>query len=559
MKFNTACLVASLIMIACPAFAQDSLSVPRLIIVNAKIRTMDPVRPNAEALAIYGNRMGAIGSTEQVRALAAKETRVIDAHGKLVLPGFNDAHVHFLNGGFQLSNVELRDAATPEEFTGRIQKYARQIPRGRWITGGDWDHERWTGAPLPIRQWIDSVTPDNPVFVSRLDGHMALANGFALKLAGVTRETKDPAGGLIVRDPQTGEATGILKDAAMSFVYKVIPPQSNEEKLAAARAATAHAARLGITSVQDMSAGDDVGLYQELFQAGELKTRIYAISPLPWWERLGRVGVRAAFGSDMLRLGGLKGFSDGSLGSSTAFFFEPYKDAPDTLGLPGDEMFPEGAMLKRVLEADRAGLQVMVHAIGDRANDQMLTIYEDVTKSNGERDRRFRIEHAQHMAAKDFARFAVLDVIASVQPYHAIDDGSWAEKRIGVERGKRTYAFRTFMKSGVRLAFGTDWTVAPLDPMQTLYAAVTRATLDGKHPKGWNPEQKLNIGEAVYMYTMGSAYAEFQDKSKGSITPGKLADLVVLDTDIFAIKPEAIRSAKVVMTFLGGRLIFSRN
>ena len=295
--------------------------------------------------------------------------------------------------------------------------------------------------PLPTKELIDRFTPDTPVFVSRLDGHMALANSLALKLAGVTRQTLDPAGGLIVRDPKTGEPTGILKDSAMSYVWKVVPETSFEEKLNAARAATEHAARLGVTSVQDMSAGSDVGVYQALLDRGELKTRIYAVSPLPAWERLARTGVRAHFGSHMLRIGGLKGFSDGSLGSTTAFFYEPYKDAPNTSGLAGDEMFPEGAMLTRVREADRAGLQIMIHAIGDRANDLILSIFEQVGRENGNRDRRFRIEHAQHLRREDIPRFSRAQVIASMQPYHAIDDGRWAEKRIGKERAEHNLRF----------------------------------------------------------------------------------------------------------------------
>jgi predicted amidohydrolase YtcJ len=366
-----------------------------LVILNARVHTMDPGKPTAEAVAIYRNRILGVGSNAEIRKLAGPQTQVIEAGGKLVLPGFNDAHVHFLSGGFQLSSVDLRDADTTQEFAERIRSFAAKLPAGRWITGGDWDHERWPEvngkAPLPTKELIDQFTIGTPVFVSRLDGHMALANRLALKLAGVTKETPDPDGGLIVRDAATGEPTGVLKDAAMSAVWKVIPPSTFEEKLAAARAATEHAATLGVTSVQDVSAGNDVGVYQSLLERGQLKTRIYAISPLPAWERLARTGVRAHFGSEMLRIGGLKGFSDGSLGSTTAFFYEPYSDAPTNRGLAGDEMFPEGAMLERVRQADRAGLQVMIHAIGDRANDEILSLFAQVSRENGERDRRFRI------------------------------------------------------------------------------------------------------------------------------------------------------------------------
>lgn len=540
--------------------ADEKTLSPTLIVVNAKVHTMDTSSPIAQAIAVYGNRIIALGSSQEIKKIAGLKTRVIDAHEQVVLPGFNDSHVHFLSGGFQLSSVDLRDADTPEEFAERIKRFTAKLTAGRWITGGDWDHERWAdikgSAPLPTKALIDRFTLNTPVFVSRLDGHMALANSLALKLAGVTRQTPDPPGGLIVRDSRTGEPTGILKDAAMSFVWKVIPESSFEEKLAAARAATEHAARLGVTSVQDMSAGNDVGVYQTLLDRQELKTRIYAISPLPSWERLARTGVRAPFGSDMLRIGGLKGFADGSLGSTTAFFFEPYTDAPQTRGLAGDEMFPEGAMLNRVRGSDRAGLQIMIHAIGDQANDLILTVFEQVKSENGDRDRRFRIEHAQHLRRQDIPRFGREKIIASMQPYHAIDDGRWAEKRIGKERVKTTYAFRSLLDSGAMLAFGSDWSVAPLDPMLTIYAAVTRRTLDGRNATGWIPEEKISLEEALRAYTVGSAYAEFQESVKGTITPGKLADLVMLSGDIFKIEPKEIEKVKVVMTIIDGKVVY---
>ncbi|CAN5709046.1 amidohydrolase [soil metagenome] len=543
-----------------PSHATERTFSPTLIIVNATVRTMDPSKPTAEAVAIHGQRVVAVGSNKEIRGMAGAGTRVIDARAQLVLPGFNDSHVHFLSGGFQLSNVDLRTADTQEEFSDRIRRFAERLPSGGWITGGDWDHERWANvngsAPLPTKELIDRFTPNTPVFVSRLDGHMALANSLALRLAGVRRETPDPPGGLIVRNPKTGEPTGVLKDAAMSYVWKIVPESSFQEKLIAARAATEHAARLGVTSVQDMSAGNDIGVYQTLLERGELKTRVYAVSPLPGWERLARTGVRARFGSHMLRIGGLKGFSDGSLGSTTAFFYEPYKDAPNTSGLAGDEMFPEGAMLTRVREADGAGLQIMIHAIGDRANDLILSIFEQVIRENGERDRRFRVEHAQHLRREDIPRFSRAKVIASMQPYHAIDDGRWAEKRIGKERARTTYAFRSLLDAGATLAFGTDWSVAPLDPMLSIYAAVTRRTLDSKNPQGWVPEQKISVEEAARAYTVGSAHAEFTEKEKGTITPGKLADLVIIARDIFKIDPTEIENVKVVMTIVDGRIVY---
>jgi len=533
-----------------PALAAD------LIIVNANVRTMNAPQPAADAIAILGRRIIAVGSNDEIKKLSGTNSRTIDAQGQLVLPGFNDAHVHFMSGGFQLSSVDLRDAKSPEEFAQQIRDFAATLTPGRWLTGGDWDHESWPEANLPTKELIDRYTPNTPVFVNRLDIHMALANSVALQLAGVTRATKDPDGGVIVRDPKTGEPTGILKDAAQSFVWKVIPAPSFEEKLSAARAATKHAASLGVTSVQDMSSGVDVGVYQTLLDRGELKTRIYAVWPLPSWDRLARTGVRAHFGSAMLRTGGLKGFADGSLGSTTALFFDPYLDEPNTSGIPSDEMFPDGAMIERVRGADRAGLQVLIHAIGDRANDRVLSIYEQVQKEEGERDRRFRIEHAQHIRAQDIPRFARNKVMASMQPYHAIDDGRWAEKRIGPQRAKTTYAFRSLIDAGVTLAFGTDWTVAPLNPMLSVYAAVTRRTLDGKRPAGWIPEQKISVEEAVRAYTFGSAYAEFQEDEKGTIAPGKLADLVILSRDIFEINPNEIDQVKVVLTIMDGRVVY---
>jgi predicted amidohydrolase YtcJ len=554
MKALATLVIISAVMLT--STAKDPTLAPDLIILEAKIHTMDPARPTAVALAISGRLISAVGSSAEIRGLAGPDTRIINAGQKLVFPGFNDAHVHWLMGGFSITNVNLRDAKSTNEFAARLGDYARKLSKGQWILGGEWDHEKWAGTPLPTREMIDAVTPDNPVFVNRTDGHMALANSLALKLAGVTRETKDVPGGVIVRDARTGEPTGILKDAAMDLVDKAVPERSFEEKLAAARAATAHAASVGVTSVTDMSAGDDVGLYQFMLERGELKTRIYAIRSIVSWEVLGKTGVRAAFGNDMLRIGGLKGFADGSLGSSTAFFFAPYNDMPDTRGLLFEQMLPEGIMLKRVEAADRAGLQVMIHAIGDEANLQILDIYKQTAEANGQRDRRFRIEHAQHLRPSEITRFGSQKVIASMQPYHEADDGRWCDKRIGPERSKGTYPFRSLLDSGAQLAFGSDWTVAPLDPMEGIKAAVTRQTLDGKNPKGWVPEQKITIDEAVRAYTVGSAYAEFAEKVKGTITPGKLADLVMLDRDIYAGDPAEIDKARVMLTIVDGRIVY---
>jgi predicted amidohydrolase YtcJ len=554
MKALALACILSFAMLTTPA--KDSFFAPDLVILNASIHTMDETRPTADAVAIAGNRIVALGSTTEIRSIAGSGTRVIDAGGKTVFPGFNDAHVHFLMGGFSLANVDLRDANSPDEMARRLGEYAKKLPKGRWILGGDWDHEKWPGAPLPTKEMIDAATPDHPVWVNRLDGHMALANSLALKLAGITKETKDVEGGLIVRDPKTGEPTGVLKDAAENLVDRAIPEKTFEEKHIAAKAATDHAAQVGVTSLTDMSAGEDVGLYQYMLEHGELKTRIYAIRSIVSWEPLAKTGVRAAFGSDMLRIGGLKGFADGSLGSSTALFFEPYKDTPNTRGLLFDQMLPEGIMLKRVEGADHAGLQVMIHAIGDEANMRILDIYRQTAEKNGPRDRRFRIEHAQHLRANEIPRFGQQKVVASMQPYHAADDGRWCEKRIGPERSKGTYAFRSLLNSGAVLAFGSDWTVAPLNPLEGLKAAVTRQTLDGKHPKGWMPEQKLTLDEAVRAFTVGSAYAEFADQVKGTLARGKLADLVMLDRDLYKTDPAEIDKARVLLTVMDGRVVY---
>ena len=535
--------------------AQSKLAAD-LIITNAQVWTVDKAHPTAQAVAILGDRIIAVGSNADVDVLRGHDTKVIDAGGNLLLPGFNDAHVHFVSGGLQLESVQLNDATSKQEFVRRIAAQAKKTPKGEWIQGGDWDETKWSPLSLPTKELIDPVTPDNPVFVSRYDGHSALANSAALRLAGITPQTPDPPGGVIVRDAQ-GNPTGDLKDAATDIVFKVIPPLSHEQRLRAVRRALEYAASVGVTSVQNMDPDyADIAAYAELLQNGELTTRIYAAPLIDQVDDQVKIGIRHAFGGTFLRIGAVKAFADGSLGSRTAYFFEPFSDEPGNHGLLGEEMQPLSLMRDRMMKADSAGLQICTHAIGDQAISIILDLYADIVKAHGEIGRRLRIEHAQHMAAKDFDRFAQLNVIASVQPYHAIDDGRWAEGYIGHDRASRTYAFRTFLNHRVRLAFGTDWDVAPLNPLSTIYAAVTRATLDGKNPNGWFPEQKLTVAEAVEAYTMGSAYAEFQENVKGSITPGKLADMVVLSDDIFSIDPAKIRDVKVVKTIVGGKIVW---
>jgi predicted amidohydrolase YtcJ len=527
-----------------------------LIIQNARIWTVDPSLPEAESVAILGDRIVAVGSNQQVDAWHGPQTRVVDAAGKRLLPGFNDAHVHFTDGGAQLDSVELNDATSPQEFARRIGERATKTTKGEWVLGGDWDETKWSPAELPTKELIDAVTPAMPVAVNRYDGHMVLANSLALKLAGITAQTPDPAGGVIVRDKQ-GNPTGALKDAAEDLLFKAVPPPSHDQRRHAIERALEHAASLGVTSVQHMNPDyADIAIYSELLDEGKLTTRIYAAPLITQVDDQVKIGIRRAFGGPYLRIGAVKAYSDGSLGSTTAYFFEPYSDRPGNRGLLSDEMHPISIMQDRMMRADAAGLQICTHAIGDAGISAILDIYAAIEKEHGSRDRRWRIEHSQHLAVKDFDRFAQLHVIASVQPYHAIDDGRWAEGRIGHDRASRTYAFRTLLNHGVRLAFGTDWEVAPLNPMLTLYAATTRATLDGKNPDGWFPEQKLTIKEAIEAYTMGSAYAEFQESEKGSITPGKLADMVLLSDDVLSIDPVKIRDVKVFKTWVGGKLTY---
>lgn len=525
-----------------------------LIITNAKVWTVDKSRPAAQAVAVLGDRIVSRGSNAEVDAWRGSGTKIIDAGGKLLLPGFNDAHLHFVSGGLQLDAVQLNDATSAEEFARRVEERAKMTAKGEWILGGDWDETKWSPAQMPSKELIDAVTAGVPVFLYRYDGHLGLANSLALRMAGVTAKMQDPPGGVIVKDAK-GNPTGILKDAAMDLVNKVIPPLSHEQRIRVVKRALKYAASVGVTSAQDMNPDyADIAVYSELLQRGELTTRFYVAPYISGVDDQAKIGIRHAFGGPFLQLGAVKAYADGSLGSSTAYFFEPFLGQPDNHGLLSDEMHPVSLMRERMMKADAAGIQICTHAIGDQGISIVLDLYTEVVKAHGDRDRRFRIEHAQHMAAKDFDRFAELHVIASVQPYHAIDDGRFAEGRIGRDRSSRTYAFRTFLEHGVRLAFGTDWDVAPLNPMLGVYAAVTRATLDGKNPGGWFPEQKLTVAEAVEAYTMGSAYAEFQENEKGSITAGKLADMVLLSDDIFSIPPEKIRDVKVDKTILGGRV-----
>ena len=529
-----------------------------LVLLNGAVWTVNPAQPWAEAVAIKGDEILEAGSSQEISRMIGDSTQIIDLKGDLVLPGFIDSHTHFLDGGFSLLSVRLKDAGSREEFIARIEDRAKEIGKGAWILEGDWDHQSFDPPELPRKEWIDSVTLHNPVCVSRHDGHMVLVNSLALKLAGITKDTPSPAGGEIVKDADTGEPTGILKDAAMNLAMKYIPEPSFKEKLKAAEVALKHAAEAGITSIHDMAYADNFEVYQELLRLNKLTARLYVYIPITEVDIYTRLKLKTPFGNNLLKIGGLKGFVDGSLGSSTALFFDHYTDNPQKKGLLHSQMFPEGIMEKRIIQADKAGLQVAIHAIGDRANNILLDIFERIIAQSEKRDRRWRIEHAQHLLPADIERIANLDIIASVQPYHAIDDGRWAERKIGRKRCQYTYAFKSLLEKGAILACGSDWTVAPLDPIGGIYAAVTRQTLDGKHPEGWFPEQKISLEEAVKGYTINGAYAEFSENIKGSVEKGKLADLVVLSRNIFKIPPEEIKKTEVKMTILNGKVIHKK-
>jgi predicted amidohydrolase YtcJ len=534
-----------------------------LVLSNGSIWTGETASgQHAEAVAMVSGRILAVGSNEEIRACAGSATRVIDLGGRLAVPGFIDSHTHFIEGGFRLLEVKLKDSRNEEDFVRRLAERARMLPAGRWIQGGNWDEENWPSAKLPTRQLIDPVTPKNPVFINRYDGHAALANSLALKSANLTRETPDPPGGVIVRDA-AGEPTGVLKDAAIDLVARVIPRPSEAEMEEALKTALAEARRVGVTSVHNITAdsetfnGSFTGELQLLRRAeleGRLTTRFYEIVPIAHWKRLAEAGISHEMGSDFLKLGAVKGFADGSLGSRTAWMFDPYDDAPSTRGLPMAIMDPPSGMEALVRGSDEASIQPCIHAIGDRAISEMLDICARVGGERG-KARRFRIEHAQHVRAGDFKRFAELGVIASMQPYHAIDDGRWAEKRIGQARARTSYAWRSMLEAGASLAFGSDWPVAPLDPLLGIYAAVTRATLDGKNPNGWIPEEKITVEQALRAYTSGAAFAAFEEAEKGSMARGKLADIVVLSDGLFAIPPEKLKDVRVVLTVVGGNVV----
>jgi predicted amidohydrolase YtcJ len=522
-------------------------------LIVGRVWTGNPEQPWAEAVAVEGERIVAVGSREVAEKAAGESPKRIDAGNGVVVPGMIDSHIHLIGGGLHLTSVQLRDASTREEFVRRVGEFAKKLPAGAWITGGDWDHTLW-GGELPDRNWIDAVTPDTPVWMARLDGHMALANSAAMRAAGVGDDVQDVDGGEIVRDA-AGRPTGVFKDNAMGLIDRVAPEPTLAQRLDATVAAMDYIAARGVTAMHHMGTWSELEVFRLAQRRGLLKVRIYACTPLAQWQRLADEVEKRGRGDEWLKIGGLKGFVDGSLGSHTAAFLEPFSDAPADRGLLVNTT---GDLEEWTAAADAAGLQVAVHAIGDRAIRLQLDVFERVAERNGSRDRRFRIEHAQHIAPEDVPRFKELGVIASMQPYHAIDDGRWAERLIGARRSETTYAFRSLLDVGARVAFGSDWFVAPPTPIEGIYAAVTRRTLDGKHPDGWVPRQKISVEEALRAYTSGAAFAAFSEDSLGSLEVGKLADLVILDRDVFELPPNVLAEVRVALTMVGGRIIYER-
>jgi predicted amidohydrolase YtcJ len=555
-------LASSLSLLADAATAVQKARAADLVLWNGKIWTVNKDQPEAEALAVWHGRIVAVGKNDDIKPLVGAGTKVVDLKGRRVVPGFYDSHVHLLGSGQRLSEVALKDAENEEEFGRRLRDFDRKLPRDRWLLGGEWDHDRAFKGALPTAELIDKYVADRPVFLRRYDGHMAVVNTRVLKMANITAKTPERPGGVIYRKPGTGEPTGLLRDNAMGLVEGLVPAPSDAEIAEAVRAALLEISRNGVTSVQDMDGSDAATrqklfrLYQQLARSGKLSVRVDFRWPLAEWRQLVQLGVQAGFGDDWVKIGGLKGFMDGSLGSSTAKMYEPFLNEPNSTGV---FVTPLDKMREYVQGADKAGLSVAVHAIGDQANAEMLDIFAEVARVNGPRGRRFRIEHAQHLRPQDYRRFHDLGVIASMQPYHAIDDGRWAEGRIGAGRCASSYAFRSLLDAGAYLAFGSDWSVAPISALEGIDAAVNRRTLDGKHPEGWFPEQKVSVVEAIEAYTLTSAYAGFEEKDRGSLQPGKLADLVVLSRDILAeSERDHIAQTEVLLTLVGGKAAYEK-
>jgi len=533
-----------------------------MIVFNGDIWTGDEENSSAQAMVIEGDKILFVGKNEEVMELYKDNTdfKIFDAQNMFITPGFIDSHIHFLMGGERLNSILLKDAKTKDEFINRIEKHAKSLPKGNWITGGDWDNINW-GGELPERSWIDHVTPYNPVWISRYDGHSCLANTLAMKIAGIYDDENnkfsadDVEGGTIVRD-NNGLPTGIFKENALKIVFSKIPfPSFNENKLNI-ESSMNYVIKHGVTSIHHMTEeGDDardLEFYESYEKEGKLRTRIYAAVPIENRHKLAEKLKSQENNSKMLRYGGLKGYIDGSIGSHTAAFFEDYKDCSGHKGTfvhSGEDLF------NWIKEADDFSLQIFIHAIGDRGINEILNIFEKVIEVNGPKDRRWRIEHSQHIKPCDIKRFKDLGVVASVQPYHLIDDGRFLKDYLGEDRLKGTYALRSLIDAGVIVAFGSDWFVAPPEPLKTIHAAVNRL-VDGQV---FMPEERITVEEALLGCTLWAAKSVHEEEIKGSLKKGKLADFVVLDRNILKINPLNILETNIMMTVMGGQIIYKKD
>ena len=551
-------LVISVVLISCST-PEKKYS---LAITNAKIWTGNPQQPWAESIIFSADTIVALGNNSEMKAWLEQSEQTIDAKGKLMTPGFIDSHVHTLMGGQRLSAVKLKEVKSKKEFITAIGDYAKTLKPGEWILGGDWDHQNW-GGELPTHDWIDSVTKQNPVWLERSEGHSGLANQLALDMANVTSKTNDIPGGTIVRDAGRNP-TGVFKDDAMSLIFKAIPDLSDEQKEKAFNDAMNYYLSEGITTAHHMvephernlgGVATDYAAFKKMDDEGKLKVRFYIAEPFSDYESIAARIQKEGKGSKMLKNGALKGYVDGAIGSHSALFFDDYTDMK---GFKGSQVNSEEVLYKRIQQADSLGLQLCIHAIGDKAIHIALKTFEATITRNGEKDRRFRIEHTQHIHPDDIAQMKKLKVIASIQPYHAIDDGIWCEAVIGPVRAKTSYASRSLMDAGVHVTFGSDWFVALPSPLKAIYAAVTRRTLDGKNPDGWIPEQKITVEQALINLTREGAYASFTEHDRGTLEPGKLADVVMLEQNIFEVDPVSIWDSKVAMTIVGGKIAYQR-
>jgi hypothetical protein len=526
-----------------------------IVLTNGVIYTGDAKQPRVEAIAIRNERVVAMGASKEMQKWVGPKTRVVDLKGKFAMPGFNDSHLHLAGGGIAKLAVDVTGAKSLGEFQQRIRARLKDYTPGEWITGGRWDHTLWPEQRFPTRYDLDAVSKDHPMMFSRVDGHVAVANSKALELAGITRDTPNPPGGEIERDAK-GEATGMLKEgAAQGLVRRRIPPLTAEQRRRGIEMAFEEAARNGVTSIQDNSGWEDFQVYQQLRKEGKLTARVTEwlpfTAPVAKLEEMRKLGGTTDL---WVRTGALKGVVDGALGGRTAAMIAPYSDDPKTSGI----LILEAERLKQLaIERDKAGFQIALHAIGDKANRAALDAFAAAQAANGKRDARHRIEHSQIVALEDIPRFAQLGVIASMQPCHQTTDSRWAGQRVGPQRSKGAYAWRSLLKSGAKLAFGTDYAVEPINPLRGLFACVTRE-VDGQPGSSWEPQEKITMDECIRDYTHGSAYAEFAEKDKGRLVTGQLGDLVVLSADVTKIPPAQILKTEVLLTVVGGRVVYEK-